>query len=418
MSRLTASGIDRAQKCGWAFRPDAGPANVGASASADAGTDEHANIEETIDEETERDAIGESIAASEGQTGESRPKSATHARWLEEWWPVERHLAWHSETSIAIDPLTGETRLGPSGLGWGHRDYAWAPDRMIPGTVDAWTIDGDTLRVVDWKCGQASHIGDPAKSGQLRLLALALARHHGHRGPVSLEYVKINESRLWVEKARVTRVDLLSFQAELAALVARLPDSAPAPGHWCSSLWCPYLGRCPVTVGAVAALRGGLPDDPFRVVLPGGRFESDEHATWQYRVLRAADKALEEAWRALKDRARARPVPLGEGVTYAETEKTRETIQIDAAGAEAALRSSLPEVALSEIVEVKRKLTKARLDDAARYAAERRSAATGKRVTIKAVVAQAMLALRQVGAVKVSPYRELAEVKAKETRDE
>lgn len=407
MSRLTASGVDRALRCGWAFRPDAGPANsAGPSAAADSGTDEHGHIEETIDEEAERALIGESLL-----DGPLEPKSRTHARWLDEWWPRERHLEWRAETSIAIDPATGETRLGPTGEGWGHRDYAWAPDRMIPGTIDAWTVDGGTLRVVDWKCGQASHVGDPQTSGQLRTLGLALARQIGHRGPVSLEYVKVNDTRLWVERALLTRSDLLAFQLRLAELALSISDAPASPGHWCSSLWCPYLGRCPATVGSLSRVRGGLPGDPFRVVLAGGRFESDEHAAWQYRVLRAADKTLEEAWAALKARARQRPVPLGDGVTYAETEKSRETIQIDAPGAEAALARELPEVPLAEVVEVRRKVTKERIEEAARRVAAARSAAVGKRVTIKAVVAQTMIALRQVGAVKVSPYRELSEIR-------
>lgn len=412
MTRLTASGIDRAERCAWGFRPDAGQTNDTNSDAATAGVEDHGHIEASIDEdaaehefndETERGFIGANFGA------EVEPKSPTHARWLAEWWPKNRHLAWKTEVAVAIDPLTGETRLGPEG--WQHRDYGWAPPRMIPGTIDAYAFDGGTLRINDWKCGQASHIGDPRTSGQLRTLGLALARHLGHRGPVSLEYTKINEHRCWVEAAPLGRADLLAFQGDLLALTRKI-DGNPQPveGHWCSSMWCPYLGRCPATLGALTQLRAGLPEDPFRVVSSAREIRNDAHAQWQYRVLRAADKMLAEAWKALKEHARSRPIPLGDGVEYAEVDKVRETVRIEVPGAEAVLARVLGEHAAG-VVEVKRKATKSRIEAAAKPVAAARSLAAGKRVPVTAVAAEVFLGLRSIGAMKVSEYRELGEVR-------
>lgn len=412
MTRLTSSKTDLALRCAWGFRPDAGPGNTATSAAAEAGTAEHGHIENSIEEEADaiNDEAERSFIADSLTTGESLvdARSETHRRWLLDWWPQNRHLEWRTEYAIAIDPATGETRRGPPN--WPHRDYGWAPPRMVPGTIDAWAIEDETLRVCDWKCGQASHVGDPRTSGQLRTNAVALARAIGHRGPISLEFVKVNESRLWVETATVSRLDLLAFQAELARLVAAL-DGNPQPveGHWCHSMYCAHLGRCPLTRGALDSVRGGRPGDPFRIATTAAELSSDEHAAWQYRTLRAADKILEEAWAAEKERARSRPVPLGDGVVYGEVEKSRERVLIDAPGAEHELRRVLGTHFWS-VIKTKREATKGRIEEAARGVAAERSAG-GKKVAIKAVAAEAFLALRQCGGMKLSEYRELAEHK-------
>jgi hypothetical protein len=121
--KLTASKIDLARRCLWPFRPDAGPRNQG-TAYAASGHDEHAAIERTL------------------LTGDTTPQSPTHERWLRDWYATAPRDGLMAERPIAMDPRTGETRLGPDG--WDRRDYAWAPGyRWMVGTPDLARIGDD-----------------------------------------------------------------------------------------------------------------------------------------------------------------------------------------------------------------------------------------------------------------------------------
>lgn len=390
MTRLSASKIDLARKCAWPFRPDAGPRNASTFAASE-GQDEHDHIEQTI------------------KTGSTEARTPTHARWLAEFWSPNDHLEWHAETPIAIDPLTGETRLGPAD--WDRRDYAWAPWRFMVGTPDAWAmetgLDGRVwLRICDWKTGMASHIKDPRTAGQMLFLGLALARHLGHRGPVSLEYVLVNERRLWVEKAQMTRADLLAFQSELARLLTLAADGNPAPveGHWCRSMWCDYLGRCPATKGALATV--DAPEaGPFRVALSEGEITSDEHAAWQYRIIRAAAKKLEEAERAMKARAKTNPIPLGDGRYYGPREKSRESLDVEREGAREVLDRYLGDHA-RDAVKTKLTASKESIEAACRPLAKARGE------TIKGLVSKVLVDLRACGALRTTTHTETTEYEA------
>jgi len=418
MTRLTASGIDRARKCLHSFAPDAGPGNRASSAAAAKGNVEHGHIETTIDEsadtsqdedEKERAFIAETF----GDSPPPEPRSETHRRWLNDWWAAERVNTWHAEQAFAINPFTGETRKGPDG--WPSRDYVWAPDDFVPGTADVFGFSelpgfGLCLRVPDWKTGQASNLLPPGKSGQLHLLGLAISRHIGWRGPVSLEFVRVNEQRLWTERAVVTRADLLAFQAELAGLLrGALGSPEPVRGYWCKQHYCDQRGRCSATIGQVAATVPALvAREPFRVALTAAGFVSDEHAAWQYAALDVVDALAKEARQALKDRARARPVPIGGGKLYGEVEASNDTFKLDAPGFDAVLAKHLGKHA-AEVVETKRIATKGRIEDAARAIAKERLAAgeKGERTVIKKINALVLLDLRGIGGLKASPYRKL-----------
>lgn len=117
--RITASKVDLAQRCAWPFRPDVEDPPRTESDAANSGTAEHARIEDSVVHGTEQ------------------PASDTHRRWLLDWWPANQHLDWHTEVALALDPITGETRTGPK---WEHRDYAWAPPRMVTATLDALAV--------------------------------------------------------------------------------------------------------------------------------------------------------------------------------------------------------------------------------------------------------------------------------------
>ncbi len=418
MNRLTASGIDRARECVHSFTPDAGPGNTASSPAAAAGTLDHGHIEETIDEaaeraeeEAERAYIEETIHGAADDAAPT-PKSDTHRRWLNDFWAHEKHLPWRAEQAFALNPVTGETRQAP--IGWPARDYVWAPDGWVPGTADAWCVGPvpelpgvEVLRVPDWKTGQATHLRAPRESGQLALLGLAISRHIGWRGPVSLEYVRVNASRCWVERAIVSRADLLAFQAELVALTSRVAGGEePRRGHWCRTTFCPQRGRCAATRGLVAASVPALVEaEPFRVALTAEAFVSDAHAAWQFSALDAAEALVREARAALKERARQRPVPLGGGKVYGEVEASRDSFKLDAPGFEDALRKHLGEHA-SSVIEVKRVVTKGRIEEAAR-AVVAEAAARGEKAVIKRVNAAVLLELRGIGGLKASPYKKI-----------
>ena len=121
--KLTGSKIDLARRCLWPFRPDAGPRNASTQYAA-AGQDEHARIEHTL------------------VTGDETPKSPTHSRWLREFWTSAPKVGWIVERPVALDPRSGDTRIGPEG--WDRRDYAWAAGwRWMVGTPDAYRIGAD-----------------------------------------------------------------------------------------------------------------------------------------------------------------------------------------------------------------------------------------------------------------------------------
>jgi len=396
--RLTASKVDLARRCAYPFRSDAGPRNRSTFAATEG--------------QSEHDFIEQSLKFRGGSLGElSGPQSPTHRRWLDEWWSVEanREADWHLEQPIGLNPRTGETRQGPEG--WDRRDYSWANWSFLTGTPDAWSLGPAGLRVVDWKTGQAASVKDPRNAGQLLFLGLALSRHLNYRGPVSLEFVLVNERRLWVEAATVSRAELLAFQAELVGLLDAADGNAqPVEGPWCRSMWCDYHGRCPATSGALATV-APVVDPAFKVALSASEIGSPEHAAWQLAVVRAAAKRLEEAEAAMKDYARATPIALGDGMFYGEVEKTRETVRVEADGAEDVLRKHLG-VHAAEAVEVKRTASKSSIETAARAVVAERKAA-GEKASIAGVVAATCTALRAIGAMRVTEYRELAEYRPK-----
>lgn len=426
LARLTASGIDLAELCPHPASLDAGSPNRASSAAASGGNTEHDHIDGTIDtadqtreedEEKREEEIERGHIAASFSGVDIEPKSETHAKWLTHWWDKERHLPWKSERAFAVNPFTSGTLCAPDDApqrdyDWATRGIAYLEDEHIPGTCDAYVIAGGVLRIVDWKTGRAAHVGHPSRSGQLHLLALAISRHIGWRGPVSLEYVKVNGDRCWVETALVSRADLLAFQGRLCDLLRRIrKDSRPIAGWWCKAMFCNFRGVCEATRGAVAAtVPALLAGQPFRVSLTAAGLANDAHAAWQHAAIDAAEQVLQEAKEALRERARRRAIPLGGGRFYGEKEETREKIVADAPGLEAKLREVFGEHGAT-VVQIRRVATQKAFSAAASAVAKARSEAAGKRVFATKVEAEARMALRSIGALKTSSFKKITEYK-------
>lgn len=385
--KLSASKIDLARRCAWPFRRDAGPRNDSGTYAA-AGQDEHAHIEATL------------------RTGDETPRSETHARWLAEFWCVDGQGgpdSWSVERPIALDPRSGETRLGPEG--WDRRDYAWAGGwRFICGTPDAYQLCDDEsgrrwIRICDWKTGRAAGYADPRDAGQMLFLGLALARHFG-ADFVRLELVLVNETRLWVERADVPAIDLADFRWALVDLLDAIDASPePAPGWWCRALYCDYLGRCPATAPALGQAVPAIPLARHPIVLHSGDFVGPEHVGYQWALIRAAEKRLAEAKTAAVMWLKAEPgreAVMPDGSRVAMRETVRESVDAKVAW-EPAVREALG-AAAEQAITVQASTTKGAIESAAA------SLAAGWGVSKKAARERVLDQLRAAGVLRETRY--------------
>jgi len=112
----------------------------------------------------------------------------------------------------------------------------------IRGRVDAVFLDGDGVRIVDWKTG--SYLGDA--QSQLAFYAMAWQQSHGSL-PVSLEAVSIKTGESWV--THPTQDDVAATEAEVADMIGTLRDAMDKrselprdAGPHCQ--WCPLLDDC------------------------------------------------------------------------------------------------------------------------------------------------------------------------------
>lgn len=412
--KFTGSKTDLALRCAYPFRADIHVART-ESTEASAGTAEHAAIDGTISAPDE----------------DPDPESATHARWISEWWESERqHGDWMAEVAIAINPRTGHTILVPRDDSTGHRDYSSVPDGYIPSTADGLLVSHDRARVVDWKTGQgaaykrreivrgadgrdvARQVGwqRPAELGQLLTLGAAVARHFGVRR-VSLELVLCNEHRLHVETEEVGLLDLRLHEGVLLDIVTRLQttDVQPTPGPWCSALYCPLLGHCSATSRALAQVAPSR----WRYVTHSDDFDGPEHVGAQHAALDAAQARIDAGRLAVRMYLKEHgPALLSDGSRLAMETRANERLNIAAPGALDALKAALPGTWESavETVTVTRS-SKERIYDAVKPgvdAAKTAAKAAGEPVrhlTYAAAQRRVLEALARVdGAVRRSEY--------------
>ncbi|MGH9532612.1 MAG: ATP-dependent helicase [Terriglobales bacterium] len=104
-------------------------------------------------------------------------------------------------------------------------------------------VDGNKVRIVDYKTGRPRDQEDADESLQLSLYAIA-AREAWNAEPASLVLYNL-ETNTPVETFR-TPVQLLEVSEQVRDVAARIAagDFAPKPDYHC--IWCPYRALCPV----------------------------------------------------------------------------------------------------------------------------------------------------------------------------
>jgi len=404
--RLSASKIQLARRCAYPFAGWTDARNRSDEMKyANNGTSVHAQIEHTI------------------RTGDRTPQSDEHRAWLDDWYDCHKDLPWRVETALAIEPVSGRAMYHDID---GHRDYRLFPIDFVPGQVDCWAVYDDALgesvlHVIDWKTGFGGHLEAARQSDQLMDNACALAAALPQAPTtVIVEYIKIDADRCFPDRAELTFAERLVFLDELTDLVGKISNSPePRPGPWCKSEFCPLLGRCPATEGALERLNLGLDAvefEGFRIEIDyqaGGRLDDDRFAAWQYVALQAIEKRVQEAWQALKDRADVDPIEMADGKVYRPQTKTREVIDTDNIATIPALRSVLGDDAYTAVeTTTVVKITNGAVNSVA--------AAKAKELGTKVAMMKLDVwdALRKAGVTKMTSWTEYRMTKSRNGDDE
>ena len=334
--RLTASGLERADRCPASF---ALPAVEDRETDAmRAGTGRHAYLDAVAAhlpsdaarelalatvhadapwrEQCEAIDLAELLTSTGADTGRIET-GLSHA-----WDPV-------SDTAVALDVAT-------------HRAYADAAG--IPGTLD-WLVTSTSgrVRVVDFKGSQPTTRA--ADNGQLALYALQVARARG-LSEVDVQLVYLAEDgSVRTDEATLDAWDLDAAAARLRATWQRVQDAREAlsvggaprmrVGDHCGD--CPALRVCPAMTALVRELT---------VSAPHTAASEAEVDAWKARaaasLAQLSDEAAGEAWvrvellddlvsamrASLKARAERAGLPLPDGSRLVPVESRRRTVDV------------------------------------------------------------------------------------------
>ena len=392
--RLTASGLERAERCPASF---ALPAVESRETDAmRAGTGRHAFLDavaahlpsdaarETALDMIPRDApwraqceaidLAELLAVTGADTGRIEV-ALSHA-----WSPRD-------DAAQALDVVT-------------HRSY---PDAAgIPGTLD-WLVTGPDGRVcvVDFKGSQPT---TPARNNlQLALYALSVARvrgldsvavqlvYLGEDGSVTADTEMLDAWNLDAAAERIRRVWYRVSGARDAVLRGQSPEMRT--GEHCGD--CPCMSVCPAMVQLARELAASAPDasapDAAAIV---SLSDAEAGAAWERIAL--LEDILSRAKESLRTRALRRMLPLSDGRHLVAVESTRRTV--DARKALPVLREAFGARAEDE---VEHSIASSVVDALATEAAKASGA------TARAVKTRVWDALREAGAVREATYVQL-----------
>ncbi len=242
--RLTASKLDLAMKCGYAFRRDkandwphdeAGrPAQVGRAFHRLA---EHCIQGSTVDPQVrlERERFPHDVIADALVLFEA---AEPHLQGLPKGTRVEVKFALNPETGAAYELVSPK-----------ERDYREASSDEAVGTVDALYAGSDLsgIKVVDFQTGQSNYKGDAEGNAQLAfgLLAVAAAHRKPAQGNVAIWWARpdgVKEDWHHIDEAEAAR-----WRRAFAELLAQSKrnDAEPTPGPHCWQKFCPLRTVCP-----------------------------------------------------------------------------------------------------------------------------------------------------------------------------
>lgn len=170
-----------------------------------------------------------------------------------------------TEISVAINPRTGEARLLPDGPGE-HHDYPGRLPGEVPGTADVVSVIVQpknaglkTLLVLDhksgWNVAQGWQPQTPAESGQLRTLALALAKLYQTDQVIVAFFHAPLEGQPTVYADMLASEDLISHRKALKSAMSNVGSDWLRPGPWCPL--CPGFSICPTQTTTLVELKRG-----------------------------------------------------------------------------------------------------------------------------------------------------------------
>lgn len=287
-----------------------------------------------------------------------------------------------AEVDLRYNVETGEARVSTE---------TWKRPGEWTGHVDLAILHDGVLDVIDWKTGYQEH-SKPEDHWQVRFYALATARAFGARS-VRAALVYLDPGRYWEDACSFDALDLATIAHDCKDLRKRLTKgpTPPTPGPWCTQQYCPLVGDCPATRAALASAY--QLEQALSVTI-----RDDEHARYTLERLAGARAVLESIDKAVKDYARTRPIPLGDGRVYGWRKHTRRTLNLDTRERIAALRSVLG-IAADKAIKVEASTTLEGIKAAARELA----GGPGKRGQ-RAIEKEALAALEAVGGVTESEY--------------
>lgn len=398
--RLSASKRALAAECLYWARGDVEVPEGAASCLADLGSALHEGASEEIEGVdgliTLTPADLERIADKWELADKARDTlRALHATWTAWWaefsktaegWRTEIPFSYSASHDVAIElPKREESR-----------DYNVGPNDL-PGTIDIHRVDLAAKRgwVLDIKTGRppkraVDHIE------QLLHGAVCLQRFYG------LDVVTVGIVHVMTDRVKPDTFDLDAFDIDVAAAemrgeLGRIPGAEPKAGTHCKERWCPARAVCPTTRAALSHVLPILPSSPIGVETAlAGPVASEAAARALYVGLPLLEEWIGERKEAIKAFADANGgVRFPDGRVYSGADSQRETLRLDVAGAEDALRSVLGDAAEEAI---DRKATKSSVERAAR-----KIAARGQ---LGAMRDDAIDAMRKAGAVKRSTFKE------------
>lgn len=291
--------------------------------------------------------------------------------------PLGDGTTWASEVAFAWDITSGAAREVGRNLSRGYP----MQDGEAYGTADlvALSPDGSAVFVADVKTGRG-WLPPPAESGQLRFLAYAACLAYGAESAEVAHLHVREDGTTWTQWATLDALELALVGEQLRELsrTAEAGTGAIVEGPWCR--YCPAFSSCP----AKAALACASVEAPATL--------TPETAAAAWLRVKAVREVLDRVEEAVRAYALEAPVPLGNGLVLAPAETSRD--ELDGAVVHAVLGKLYgPDVAHAA---VELAASKKSVDRAVRMVAEA-AKARGEKVTLKALSAQTLEAVRQAG---------------------